>query len=122
MKIIVINQETLESQIFNKTGATVEELLTENGITGDIQKHEDNFKCSGYIGHILYHGVAKDEMKTRGRKAINWDSEIATFKAHYRNTMTAKELSVISGLDLGRVYYISRKENLPLKAGVRGRR
>ena len=131
MKIKLVDTETLESTLVNQTCITFEQAVdlikkdipgiepdtsVENGSDPDI------FRLGRYIGYILYRGVDPADYKRRGRAGRDWTEERKKFNEHYKPTMTAKQLSLLTGIDRGRIYYISKMENKPLKAGKRGRR
>ena len=126
MQIKFVNTDTLDATIVNIRNGTFDEVLAEAAKTLPLfdstilQRNGDIFRLNNYIGEIIYHGVPKAETRL-GRKEQNWDDKLEVFKKYYKPTMSAKELSVISELSLGHVYYIARKFGFELKA-VRQRR
>lgn len=128
MQIKFINTSTLDSQIINVKGGTLEETLAEASkeITGlkleSMVRNENILGFDGFIGDIIYYGTPKNEQAPRGRIARDWTDEIEIFDKHYSDRITAKQLSVKSGLSLSHVYYIAKKKGVTLAAGKRGRR
>lgn len=121
MQIKFVNTDTLDATIVNIRNGTFEEVITEAAKmlpsfdSAILQQNGDIFRMNNYIGEIIYHGVPKAETRL-GRKEQNWDDKLEIFKKYYKPTMSAKELSVVSELSLGHVYYIARKFGFTLKA------
>lgn len=134
MQIKVTNINTLESKIVNVKHGTFEETLHQASIDFNDERldSKDDLVWNGdicklvledctYFLDIIYHGIPQSQMK-QTRKSRDWTEEKQKLMSVYKENMTAKQLSVKSGINLGHVYYLARIFNIKFKPGQRGRR
>lgn len=129
MQIKIINTETLNFQIVNVKFGTIEDVLnkakedyfSDLNIEDNIKPVNNLFKLGKYLCDIVYVGKIEGRA-TSGRQTRNWEPEIEKLMEFYSPNCTVKQMSVLSGIEVGRIYYLLKMKNLGYKKGQRGKR
>jgi hypothetical protein len=129
MQIKIINTETLNFHIVNVKFGTIEDVLnkakedyfSDLNIEDNIKPVNNLFKLGKYLCDIVYVGKIGGRA-TSGRQTRDWEPEIEQLRKFYSPDRTVKQMSVLSGIAVGRVYYLLKMKNWEYKKGQRGKR
>ncbi len=96
-------------------------VFSDLNIEDNIKPVNNLFKLGKYLCDIVYVGKIGGRA-TSGRQTRDWEPEIEQLRKFYSPDRTVKQMSVLSGIAVGRVYYLLKMKNWEYKKGQRGKR